>query len=185
MLKMKPQYFGHLMWKEEPTHWKRPWCQERLKAGGEGDNRGQDGWRTSPTQWVWVSESSGRWWRTGNPGMLQSLGSQLNNSNNPFGGRSGEGVWKHGRILWKYTLPYWHGNLTLVCVSCSVMSDSETPWTVAHPAPLSMGFPRQEYWSGLPFPTPGIFATEGLNLGLLHWQADITVWATREAQSHP
>ena len=38
----------------------------------------------------------------------------------------------------------------------SVMSDSfGTPWTVAHQAPLSMGFPRQEYWSGLPFPTPG------------------------------
>ena len=74
-------------WCKEPTHWKRPWCQERLKAGGEGDNRGQDGWRTSPTQWIWVSEGSGRWWRTGNPGMLQSLGSQLNNSNNPFGAK--------------------------------------------------------------------------------------------------
>ena len=36
------------------------------------------------------------------------------------------------------------------------MSDSfVTPWTVAHQAPLSMGFPRQEYWSGLPFPSPG------------------------------
>ena len=40
-------------------------------------------------------------------------------------------------------------------VLCSVMSDSVTPWTVAHQAPLSMGFPRQEYWSGLPFPSPG------------------------------
>ena len=45
-----------------------------------------------------------------------------------------------------------------------------TPWTVAHQAPLSMGFPRQEYWSGLPFPPLGIFPTTGLNLGLLHWQ---------------
>ena len=42
-----------------------------------------------------------------------------------------------------------------VCVCCSVMSDSATPWTVAHQAPLSMGFPRQEYWSGVPFPSPG------------------------------
>ena len=51
-----------------------------------------------------------------------------------------------------------------------------TPWTVARQAPLSMGFPRQEYWSGLPFPSPGgIFLTQGLNPRLLHplhWQVD-------------
>ena len=41
-------------WCEEPTHWKRPWCWERLKAGGEGDNRGWDGWMASPTQWIWI-----------------------------------------------------------------------------------------------------------------------------------
>ena len=41
-----------------------------------------------------------------------------------------------------------------VCVSRSVVSDSATPWTVALQAPLSMGFSRQEYWSGLPFPSP-------------------------------
>ena len=48
-----------------------------------------------------------------------------------------------------------------------------TPWTVAHQAPWIMGFSRQEYWSGLPFPTLGL--TQGLNrrlLWLLHWQAD-------------
>ena len=45
-----------------------------------------------------------------------------------------------------------------VCV-CAVMFKSVTPWTVAHQAPLSMGFPRQEYWSGLPFPSLGIFPT--------------------------
>ena len=43
----------------------------------------------------------------------------------------------------------------MVVVSRSVMSDSVTPWTVAHPAPLSMGFSRQKHWSGLPFPPPG------------------------------
>ena len=47
-----------------------------------------------------------------------------------------------------------------------------TPWTVAHQAPLSMGFPRQEYWSGLPFPSPGDLPDPGKNPGLLHWQAD-------------
>ena len=44
--------------------------------------------------------------------------------------------------------------LSSLCVSCSVVSDSVTPWTVAHQAPLSVGFSRQEYWSGLPFPSP-------------------------------
>ena len=57
MLKLKLQYFGHLL--QELIHWKRPWCWERLKAGGEGDNRGWDGWMASPTQWTWVWASSG------------------------------------------------------------------------------------------------------------------------------
>ena len=48
---------------------KDPW--ERLKAGGEGDDRGWDGWMASLTQWTWVWASSGRWWRTGKPGVLQ------------------------------------------------------------------------------------------------------------------
>ena len=43
-----------------------------------------------------------------------------------------------------------------------------TPWTVAHQAPQSMEFSRQEYWSGLPFPLQGIFPTQGSNLGLPH-----------------
>ena len=63
-------------WYEEPAYWKRPWCWEILRAGREGDNRGWDGWMVSPTQWTWVWASSGRRWRTGNPGMLQSMGSQ-------------------------------------------------------------------------------------------------------------
>ena len=59
MLKLKLQYFG--TWCEEPTHLKRPWCWERLKAGGEGDDRGQDGWMPSLTQcaWVWASSRDG------------------------------------------------------------------------------------------------------------------------------
>ena len=49
---------------EELTHWKRPWCSERLKVVGEGDNRGWDGWITSLTRWVWVWVSSRSWWWT-------------------------------------------------------------------------------------------------------------------------
>ena len=75
MLKLSLQYSGLLM--EELTHLKRPWCWERLKAGGEGDKRRWDGWMASLTQWTWVwTTSSGRWWRTGKPGVLQSMGSQ-------------------------------------------------------------------------------------------------------------
>ena len=46
------------------------------------------------------------------------------------------------------------------------------PWTVALQAPLSMGFSRQEYWSGLPFPFPEDLPNQGIKLHLLHWQAD-------------
>ena len=55
--------------------WKRPWCWERLKAGGEGGNRGWNGWMASPNQWTWVWANSRSWWRTGRPGV-QSMGSQ-------------------------------------------------------------------------------------------------------------
>ena len=55
-------------WCKEPTHWKRPWCWETLKAREE-NNRGWDGWMASPTQWPWVWANSRRWWRTGKPGV--------------------------------------------------------------------------------------------------------------------
>ena len=71
MLKLNLQYFGHLMWRADSL--KRPWWWERLKAGGEGDNRGWDGWMASPTRWTWVWAS---WWWTGKPGVLQSMGLQ-------------------------------------------------------------------------------------------------------------
>ena len=54
----------------------KDWCWERLKAGGEGDDRGWDGWMASLIQWTWVWVTSGSWWRKGKPGMLQSMGSQ-------------------------------------------------------------------------------------------------------------
>jgi len=63
-------------WCEELTHWKNPWCWERLKAEGEEGGRGWNVWMTSPIQWTWVWANSGRWWRTGRPGMLQSMGLQ-------------------------------------------------------------------------------------------------------------
>ena len=61
---------------KRPTHWKRPWCWERLKAKGEGGGRGWDGWTASPTQWTWIWTHSRRQWRTDEPGTLQSMRSQ-------------------------------------------------------------------------------------------------------------
>ena len=52
------------------THLKRPWCWARLKVGGEGDDRGWDGWMASLTWWTWIWISFGSWWWTGKPGML-------------------------------------------------------------------------------------------------------------------
>ena len=63
-------------WCKELTHWKTRWCWERLKAGGEGDNRRWDGWKASSVQWTWVWVSSGRWWKTGKPDVLQSMESK-------------------------------------------------------------------------------------------------------------
>ena len=60
----------------ELTHWKRLWCWEGLGAGGEGDDRGWDGWMASPTWWTWVWVNSGSWWWTGRPGVLRFMGSQ-------------------------------------------------------------------------------------------------------------
>ena len=75
MLKLKLQYF----WPPAVKSWligKRSWCWGSLRARGEGDDRGQDGLMVSLTQWTWVWASFRRWWRTGKPGMLQSMGLQ-------------------------------------------------------------------------------------------------------------
>ena len=63
-------------WCKKLTYLKRPWCWARLKAGGEGDDRGWDGWMASPTQWRWVWVSSRSLWWTGRAGMLWFKGSQ-------------------------------------------------------------------------------------------------------------
>ena len=68
-----------VLWPPDANNWllgKRPWCWERLKVGGERDNRGWDGCMVSLTQWTWVWVNSGSWWWTGRPGVLQSMGSQ-------------------------------------------------------------------------------------------------------------
>ena len=63
-------------WYKEPTHWKRSWWWERLKAEGVGDDRGWDGRMASLTRSAWVWASSSSWWWIAKPRMLQSMGSQ-------------------------------------------------------------------------------------------------------------
>ena len=70
MLKLKLQYFGHLMRRADSLE------KTLMLIKIEGDDRDRDGWMASPTQWTWVWASSRRWWRIGRPGVLQSMGSQ-------------------------------------------------------------------------------------------------------------
>ena len=74
MLKLKLQYFGHMMWRTDS------WEKTLMLGKTEGRRRrgrwGWDGWMASLTQWTWVWASCGRWWRTGKPGVLQSMWSQ-------------------------------------------------------------------------------------------------------------
>ena len=74
MLKLKLQCFGHLM--RRTDSFEKTLVRERLRAEGEGDDRGWYGWMASQIQWTRVWASSGSWWWTGKPGMLQSMGSQ-------------------------------------------------------------------------------------------------------------
>ena len=74
MLKLKLQYFGHLMQRADSFEKTLRW--EKLRAGGEGDDRGWDGWMASPTQWTWVWVNSGSWWWTGRPAVLRFMGLQ-------------------------------------------------------------------------------------------------------------
>ena len=74
MLKLKLQYFGHLMQRVDSLE--NTLMLGGMGAGGEGDDRGWDGWMASLTRWTWVWVNSGSWWWTWRPGVLQFMGSQ-------------------------------------------------------------------------------------------------------------
>ena len=67
-----------VLWPPHEKSWLigKDWCWEGLGAGGEGDDRGWDGWMASLTRWTWVWVNSGSWWWTGRPGVLLFMGSQ-------------------------------------------------------------------------------------------------------------
>ena len=135
MLKLKLQTLA--TWCKELTHWKSPWCWDGLAAGGEGDNRGWDGWMASPTLWTWVWVDSGNWWWTGRPGVLWFMGSQ------------------RVRHDWVTELN-WTELIVLSRVQLFV-----TLWTITCQALLSMEFPRQDYWVGCHFLLQGVLPTQG------------------------
>ena len=147
MLKLKLQYFGHLVQRTDSLE--RPWCRERLKAGGEGDDRRRDGWMASPMQWIWV-------W-IGSRSLMD---------------REACNLWGH-KLRHKWT------ELTWVAKSCVTIF--VTPWTVALQAPLSMGFPRQENWRGLPFPFPGHLPDQDQTQVSCTGRQILYHWVTREA----
>ena len=126
MLKLKLLYLA--TWCKELTHLKRPWCWARLKARGEGDDRGWDGWMASPTQWTWTWANSGRCWGTGNLSYCSPWGQEeldttwwLNNNDN---------------MLQKEILPWMFlGFSSVQLLSCVWLF--ATSWTAACQASLS------------------------------------------------
>ena len=79
---------------------------------------------------------------------------------------------QYSSMTWWYRLTRYSFVVLLQLFSCSVVSDSATPWTVVRQAPLSMGFPRREYWSGLPFSSPGDLPNPEIKPRSPAWQAD-------------
>ena len=78
MLKLKLQYFGHLLWHADS--FEKALMLGKIEAGGEGDDRGWDGWMASLTHWTWVWVNSGSWWWTERPCVLQSRGGKESNT---------------------------------------------------------------------------------------------------------
>ena len=118
------------IWCEELTHWKRPWFWERLKVGGEGDDRGWDGWMASPTWWTWVWASSRRWWRTGKPGVLQSMESQR--VGHDWVNELNWLIWEHYPIIWNTPTRIWgaSANILLGWLTLSGVEMAELLWSM-------------------------------------------------------
>ena len=120
MLKLKTPVF----WPPhaELTYWKRPWCWEGLGAGGEGDDRGWDGWMASPTRWAWVWANSGSWWWTGRPGVLRFMGLQ----------RVGHD-WTTERLSnWTDWVTDWRETVSAVCFKKITRASLVTQWWRIH-----------------------------------------------------
>ena len=122
---------------EESTYCKIPWCWEGLRTGGEGDDRGWDGWMASSTRWTWVWVNSEVWWWTGKPGVLRCMGSQRVGHN-----------WVTELnfdltipVLWKFTLKIGFQNMKIHVnkfINCSNICNDKILKTI--------WCPNQGYW---------------------------------------
>ena len=158
MLKLKLQYFGHLMWKVDSLEKTLIW--EGLGAGGEGDDRGWDGWMASLTRWRCVWVNSGSLWWTGRPGVLRFMGSQRVGHD-----WATELIWTYGKIVfvvesfihvWLFAAPWkdrsrinWVMILLKIVFLCAVCAQLvshvwlfERLWTARLPCPWN--FPGKD-----------------------------------------
>ena len=138
MLKLKLQYFGYLMRRVDSLE--KTLMLEGLGAGGEGGDRGWDGWMASPTRWKWVWVNSGSWWWTGRPGVLRFMGSQrvrhdwvteLNWAKPPIECHSNI-IWKSKQLIkiqnsLKLVSMFFSLHLSYVCLFSSPLVDIDIP----------------------------------------------------------
>ena len=134
------------------THWKRPWCWDGLGAGGEGDDKGWDGWMASLTWWTWVWINSGSWWWTGRPGVLRFIGSQ----------RVGHDWATELTDFTGKQLKVKQSEVTQSCLT--LWPHGLQPTRLLHPS----NFLSKSTGVGCHFLLQGIFLTQGSNPGLLH-----------------
>ena len=191
MLKLKLQYFGHLMRRADSF-------EKTLMLGKiEGDDRDRDGWMASPTQWTWVWASSRRYWRTRKPGVLQSTALQRVRhdwANNKKAARPTvhlpcktprvpqeqklQGFWglsfQFSHSGWNAPIQKRYFNVK-ACVHAKLLQLCPTncnPMDCSCQGPLPVEFSRQEYWSGLPCPLLGDLPNPGIKPRSPALQAD-------------
>ena len=151
-----------------------------MKAGGEGNDRGWDGWMASPTQGTWVWVNNGSWWCTGRPVCCRMWGHKESDMTERLNWTElnwtqalttwclllSSETWPNKYLTW-ITLIKWslHSTVRSSLQNMHIFSAAAakslsrvwlcaTLWIAAHQAPLSTGFSRQEYWSGFPIPSP-------------------------------
>ena len=128
-------------WCEELTHWKRSWCWERLRAGEEGEDREWDGWMAADAK------------------LLQSCPTLCDPIDGSPPGSPVPGILQARTLEWVAISFSSAWKWKVKVKSLSHVQLSVTPWTATYQAPQSMGFSRQEYWSGVPLPSPSWMAS--------------------------
>ena len=159
-----------------------------IGAGGEGDDRGWDGWMASLTRWTWVWVNSGSWWWTGRPAAaaaaksLQSWPTLCDPIHGSPPGSPVSGILQARTLEW-VAISFSNAWKWKVKVkSLSRVQLLATPWTVAYQAPPSTGFSRQEYWSGVPL--PGVLQFMGSQRVRHNWATELN-WTEEIITGNP